>query len=76
LAAAADRLRRMTGPRFWPVVERRRGKWLRLAEAALEPSAFQAAWSAGDAMTQEQAVMLARDGEPTDGQRPHGHPSV
>jgi hypothetical protein len=69
LAAAADRLRTMTGTHSWPVVERRRGEWLRLAEAALEPSAFRAAWSAGHAMTQEQAVTLARDGEPTDDTR-------
>lgn len=76
LAAAGDRIRRMTGTHSWPVVERRRTEWLRLAEAALEPSVFRAAWSAGQAMTREQAVTLAQDGEATDDQTPNGRPSA
>jgi predicted ATPase/transcriptional regulator with XRE-family HTH domain len=74
LSAAADRLRSVTGTHSWPVVERRRAEWLRMAETALDPSVFRAAWSAGQAMTQEQAVTLARDGEPTDDQTPIRRP--
>jgi predicted ATPase/DNA-binding XRE family transcriptional regulator len=59
LAAAAERLRRSTGSRSWPVVERHRNQWLAHAHQNLTEPDFSSAWTRGEAMTPEQAVSYA-----------------
>jgi predicted ATPase/DNA-binding XRE family transcriptional regulator len=59
LAAAAERLRRSTGSRSWPVVERNRNQWLAHAHQKLTEPELSSAWARGDAFTPEQAVSYA-----------------
>jgi predicted ATPase/DNA-binding XRE family transcriptional regulator len=59
LAAAAERLRRTTGSRSWPVVERRRGRWLGQAQDAMTVQEFHSAWSRGEAFSPEEAIGFA-----------------
>jgi predicted ATPase/DNA-binding XRE family transcriptional regulator len=61
LAAAAERLRRRTGSRSWPVVEQNRSQWLGRAHDAMTDDQFASAWSQGEAFTPEQAVRYALD---------------
>jgi predicted ATPase/DNA-binding XRE family transcriptional regulator len=59
LAAAAEQLRTTTGSRSWPVVERRRNRWLACARDTLSDQEFSSARAQGTALTLEQAVSYA-----------------
>ncbi len=61
LTAAAERLRRTTGSRSWPVVDRNRTQWLGHAHDSLTQHEYSAAWAQGEALTPEQAVSYALD---------------
>lgn len=71
LAAAAERLRATTGNSSWPVVERRRNRWLAGAHDHLTEQEFCSAWAPGSALTLEQAVSYALDEQ----QPPHPEPA-
>ena len=59
LGGAAARLRETMGTVAWPVVQRQREQWLASARTMLDGEAFAVAWTAGQAMTQGQAVAYA-----------------
>ena len=63
LAAAAERLRRSSGSRSWPVVERRRSQWVRQAQHQLTHHQYSSAWAHGETFTPEQAVAYALNDE-------------
>jgi predicted ATPase/DNA-binding XRE family transcriptional regulator len=77
LAGAATRLRATSGTHSWPVMQRRRTRWLASARETLDEAAFQAAWTEGQAMTPEQAIAHALEDpsvpEPTVGDPDPGH---
>jgi hypothetical protein len=64
LAGAAEHLRQLSGIRSWPVVERRRERWLAAARTALTPEEYQDCWDDGQAMTVSEALTLALREEP------------
>src|SRR5205823_12285868 len=59
LAAAADRLRAISGTRAWPVPERRRARWLATVREELGDTVYATAWEQGELMTPEQAIAHA-----------------
>lgn len=63
LAGAAERLRAIRGTHSWPVEERRRALWLATARETLDGNTFQAAWTSGQAKTQDQAIANALDAD-------------
>jgi predicted ATPase/DNA-binding XRE family transcriptional regulator len=64
LAGAAEHLRQLSGIRSWPVVERRRERWLAAARTALTPEEYQDCWDDGQAMTVSEALTFALREEP------------
>ncbi len=62
LASAAARLREQMGTLAGPVVHRRRDQCLAAAHTTLTSKTFTAAWTEGQAMTQEQAIDYALEG--------------
>jgi predicted ATPase/DNA-binding XRE family transcriptional regulator len=63
LAAAADRLRNVTGSRAWPVVERHRSQWIACAHNHLDEGEFASAWTRGETLTLEEAIRYALNEE-------------
>src|SRR5919199_779394 len=59
LAGAAGQLRERMGTLDWPVMQRQREQWLAAAHTMLGNATFAAAWTAGQALTQEQAIAAA-----------------
>ena len=59
LAGAAGQLRETMGTLDWPVMQRQREQWLAAAHTMLGNATFAAAWTAGQALTQEQAIAAA-----------------
>ena len=59
LAGAADRLRRGQGTRSWPVLARRRERWLARARTELGAATLDVIWQRGGAMSAEHAIALA-----------------
>jgi predicted ATPase/transcriptional regulator with XRE-family HTH domain len=75
LFGAADALRETAGALIWPERRTLYSTALESVRATLGPDAFQAARSAGQAMTDEQAEAYALETRPLDSHRPGGQMS-
>jgi predicted ATPase/DNA-binding XRE family transcriptional regulator len=59
IAAAAERIRRATNSRSWPVVERNRRQWLGQARGQMSDPEYALAWARGEALTPSEAIDYA-----------------